>query len=75
MHRMAALVAERAEVFGEIDVLDAGLLRSYTGFIVEFAVNGIDYFAGWPSKLQGEIPPVPPRVRRPGAASRSASSA
>ena len=60
MHRMAALVAERAEVFGEIDVLDAGLLRSYTGFIVEFAVNGIDYFAGWPSKLQGEIPPVPP---------------
>ncbi len=59
MHRMAALVAERADVFGEIDVLDAGLLRSYTGFIVEFAVNGIDYFAGWPSKLRGEIPPVP----------------
>ena len=59
MHRMAALVAERAEVFAEIDVLDAGLLRSYTGFIVEFAVNGIDYFAGWPSKLHGEIPAVP----------------
>ena len=59
MHRMAALVAERAEIFAEIDVLDAGLLRSYTGFIVDFAVNGIDYFAGWPSKLQGEVPPVP----------------
>ena len=59
MHRMAALVAERAEVFGEIDVLDAGLLRSYTTFVVEFAVNGIDYFAGWPSKLRGEIPAVP----------------
>ena len=28
------------EVFGELDVLDAGLLRMYRGFIVEFAVRG-----------------------------------
>ena len=56
---MAALVAERGELFGEIDVLDAGLLRTYTGFIVQFAVDGIEYFSGWPSKLQGSIPPVP----------------
>ena len=56
---MAAIVAERGELFGEIDVLDAGLLRTYTGFIVQFAVDGIEYFSGWPSKLQGSIPPVP----------------
>ena len=30
LRNMAALVAERGELFGEVDVLDAGLLRTYT---------------------------------------------
>ena len=65
-----------ADVFAEIDVLDAGLLRSYTGFIVEFAVNGIDYFAGWPSKLERRRSrPCPPSSPCTQSASRSASSA
>ena len=59
LRNMAALVAERGDLFGEIDVLDAGLLRIYTGFIVQFAVDGIEYFSGWPSKLHGSIPAVP----------------
>jgi acyl-CoA reductase-like NAD-dependent aldehyde dehydrogenase len=70
LRKMAALVAERGDQFAELDVLDAGLLRMYTGFIVQFAVDGIDYYAGWPSKLQGSIPAVPPefavyQVREP----------
>lgn len=60
LRRMGALLAERGDEFAELDVIDAGLLRFYTGFIVQFAVDGIDYFAGWPSKLQGTIPPVAP---------------
>ena len=59
LRKLGALVAERGDQFAELDVLDAGLLRWYTGFIVQFAVDGIDYFAGWPTKLQGSIPPVP----------------
>lgn len=59
LRRLGALVAEHGSEFAEIDVLDAGLLRTYTGFVVQFAVDGIDYFAGWPSKLAGSIPPVP----------------
>jgi aldehyde dehydrogenase (NAD+) len=59
LRRMASLVAERGEQFAELDVIDAGLLRAYTGFIVQFAVDGIDYYAGWPSKLTGSIPSVP----------------
>ena len=59
LRNMAALVAERGELFGEVDVLDAGLLRTYTGFIVQFAVDGLEYFSGWPSKLQGAVPAVP----------------
>ncbi len=59
LRKMAALVAERGELFGEIDVLDAGLLRMYTEFVVQFAVDGIEYFSGWPTKLHGSIPAVP----------------
>jgi acyl-CoA reductase-like NAD-dependent aldehyde dehydrogenase len=59
LRRMAAIVAERGEEFSDLDVIDAGLLKVYTGFIVQFAVDGIEYFAGWPSKISGEIPPVP----------------
>src|SRR4051812_47492303 len=59
LRRLAELLAERGEAFAEIDVLDAGLLRMYTGFIVEAAVSTTEYYAGWPSKLEGRIPAVP----------------
>jgi acyl-CoA reductase-like NAD-dependent aldehyde dehydrogenase len=60
LRRLADLLAERGDLFGELDVLDAGLLRWYTTFIVEAAVNSIEYYAGWPSKLEGIIPATPP---------------
>jgi phenylacetaldehyde dehydrogenase len=60
LRRLAALLAERGDLFGELDVLDAGLLRTYTTFIVQAAVDAVDYFAGWPSKVEGTIPAVPP---------------
>jgi acyl-CoA reductase-like NAD-dependent aldehyde dehydrogenase len=59
LRTLGRLLAERGDEFAEIDVIDAGLLRTYCGFIVQFAVDGIDYYAGWPSKLYGAIPPVP----------------
>jgi acyl-CoA reductase-like NAD-dependent aldehyde dehydrogenase len=59
LHKLATLLAERAETFAEIDVIDSGLLKFYEGFIVQFAVDGIDYYAGWPTKLEGSIPAVP----------------
>jgi len=70
LRKVSALLAERGDLFGETDVIDSGLLRFYTGFIVQFAVDGIDYYSGWPSKLTGTIPPVPPeftvyQVREP----------
>jgi acyl-CoA reductase-like NAD-dependent aldehyde dehydrogenase len=59
LRRLAELLAERGDVFGELDVIDAGLLRTYTTFVVEAAVGAVEYYAGWPSKLQGAIPAVP----------------
>jgi acyl-CoA reductase-like NAD-dependent aldehyde dehydrogenase len=55
LRRYAELVAENADVFSDIDVLDAGLLKPYTGFVAQVAVDGINYYAGWPTKIQGSI--------------------
>jgi acyl-CoA reductase-like NAD-dependent aldehyde dehydrogenase len=59
LRALAALIAEHADELAELDVIDSGLLRTYAGFIVQFAVDGIDYYSGWPSKLHGRIPAVP----------------
>jgi acyl-CoA reductase-like NAD-dependent aldehyde dehydrogenase len=59
LRRLAALIGEHGEELAELDVIDSGLLRVYAGFIVQFAVDGIDYYSGWPSKLHGSIPAVP----------------
>jgi len=59
LRRMSTLLAERATTFAESDTIDSGLLRWYTDGMVDFALNSIDYFAGWPTKIEGSIPPVP----------------
>lgn len=59
LHRFAQLIDENRTIFGDLDALDAGLLRTYTAFLEDFGVNATHYFAGWPSKLLGSIPPVP----------------
>src|SRR5882762_2775804 len=48
LRRLADLVAEHREVFSDIDVLDAGLLRSYARQIAQGAVSSVSYYAGWP---------------------------
>jgi aldehyde dehydrogenase (NAD+) len=59
LRRLAALIAEHGDELAELDVIDSGLLRFYAGFIVQFAVDGIEYYSGWPSKLHGSIPAAP----------------
>jgi acyl-CoA reductase-like NAD-dependent aldehyde dehydrogenase len=59
LRRLAALVEERRTLFGESDTIDSGLLRWYTDAMVDFAVGSTEYFSGWPSKIEGTIPPVP----------------
>jgi acyl-CoA reductase-like NAD-dependent aldehyde dehydrogenase len=62
LRRLAELFADRVSVFSDLDTLDAGLLKGYTEAIGQFAVAGLDYFAGWPSKISGTIPAVSPDV-------------
>jgi acyl-CoA reductase-like NAD-dependent aldehyde dehydrogenase len=59
LRRFAALIAERSDEIAELDVIDSGLIRLYAGFIVQFAVDGIEYYSGWPTKMHGTIPATP----------------
>jgi acyl-CoA reductase-like NAD-dependent aldehyde dehydrogenase len=62
LRRLSELFAANGAVFGDLDTLDAGLLRGYTDAIVQFALAGLDYYAGWPSKINGTIPATGPDV-------------
>jgi acyl-CoA reductase-like NAD-dependent aldehyde dehydrogenase len=62
LRRLSQTFADYGDVFSDLDVLDAGLLKPYTGFIVQAAIDGLDYYAGWPTKISGTIPAVPTDV-------------
>ena len=59
LRKLTALIAEHADELADLDVIDSGLLRMYAGFIAQFAVDGLEYYSGWPTKLHGTIPAVP----------------
>jgi acyl-CoA reductase-like NAD-dependent aldehyde dehydrogenase len=59
LRRLAQLIADNADELADLDVIDSGLTRVYAGFIVQFAVDGIEYYSGWPTKMHGSIPATP----------------
>jgi acyl-CoA reductase-like NAD-dependent aldehyde dehydrogenase len=54
----AALVDRHRADFAHLDVVEGGLLAGYSRFVVQFAIDMIHYYAGWPTKLHGSIPAV-----------------
>lgn len=58
LRRLSSLYADWGSVLSDLDALDAGLLKPYTGFIVQAAIDGIDYYSGWPTKIAGSVPPT-----------------
>ena len=59
LRKLAGLLADHADELADLDVIDSGLLRMYAGFIAQFAVDGLEYYSGWPTKLHGAVPAVP----------------
>jgi acyl-CoA reductase-like NAD-dependent aldehyde dehydrogenase len=60
LRRFADLIEERGADLADLDSLDAGVLSKWCSYIVSFTVEALQYNAGWPSKLEGSIPPVGP---------------
>ena len=60
LHRLATLVEDHVATIGDLDALDAGILRKYADYIAQYSANALRYYAGWPTKLVGQLPPVGP---------------
>ena len=56
LRRLARLYEEHRELLSDLDVLEGGVLRGYSGFMVQLAIDIIDYYAGWPTKMHGTLP-------------------
>lgn len=62
LRRLSRLIDDNRDLLADIDVIDGGLVRAYSEFIVKFGQDAVDYYAGWPTKLHGEMPACPPDV-------------
>jgi phenylacetaldehyde dehydrogenase len=57
--RLAAAIEARAEDFATLEALDNGkTVRSALGYDVDGAVAWFEYFAGWPTRLEGSTIPT-----------------
>src|ERR1700722_475656 len=56
LHRFAELIHAHAGTIAELDTLDDGIQSAFTAFYMNLAMELVDYFAGWPSKIHGTIP-------------------
>ena len=59
MHRLADLMAQNADELAELEALDNGKPVAYAKAVdVAGAVAHLQYYAGWPTKIEGETIPV-----------------
>ncbi|MDA4845776.1 aldehyde dehydrogenase family protein [Hoeflea poritis] len=57
--RLAELVDQRAEIFGQLDALDNGKPFAVARDVdAAYSARHLRYFAGWPSKIEGATIPV-----------------
>jgi acyl-CoA reductase-like NAD-dependent aldehyde dehydrogenase len=60
LRRLAQLLEAHRELLMDLDVLEGGVIRSYSGFMVQLGIDIVDYYAGWPTKLHGSMPASSP---------------
>ncbi|MFD1507244.1 aldehyde dehydrogenase family protein [Georgenia yuyongxinii] len=57
--RLARLVEQHADELAEIEVVDGGWLRQAARDVeIDLTVRHLDYFGGWPTKIEGNTIPV-----------------
>jgi acyl-CoA reductase-like NAD-dependent aldehyde dehydrogenase len=62
LRRLGELIEANRDLLMDLDVIDGGLVRAYSEFIVKFGQDAIAYYSGWPTKLHGSTPAGPPDV-------------
>ena len=59
LRRLSVLIDKSRDLLTDLDVLDGGVVKTYSAFIVQFGIDTVDYFSGWPTKLHGSTPAAP----------------
>jgi acyl-CoA reductase-like NAD-dependent aldehyde dehydrogenase len=59
LRRLSSLLGKSRELLSDLDVLDGGVVQAYSAFIVQFGIDAVDYYSGWPTKLHGTMPAAP----------------
>jgi acyl-CoA reductase-like NAD-dependent aldehyde dehydrogenase len=62
MHRMAALVREQLDDLAVLEVRDCGKPIADARADIDEVAFMLDYYAGWATKISGDIPPVGPHA-------------
>lgn len=62
LRRLASLLEENREVMLDLDMLDGGIIRSHAPFFVQFGIDTVHYYAGWPTKIEGRLAPTAPNL-------------
>jgi len=62
LRRLGALLEENRDVLIDLDMLDGGIIRAQAPFFVQFGIDITNYYAGWPSKIEGIVSPTGPKV-------------
>ena len=70
LRRLSQLLDAHRELLMDLDVLEGGVIRSYSAFMVQLGIDIVDYYAGWPTKMHGLMPASAPdlvvqQVREP----------
>lgn len=70
LRRLSQLLDAHRELLMDLDVLEGGVIRTYSAFMVQLGIDIVDYYAGWPTKMHGSIPATTPdlvvqQVREP----------
>lgn len=60
LRKLSQLLDAHRELLSDLDVLEGGVLRAYSGFMVQLGIDIVDYYAGWPTKMHGSVPASPP---------------
>ena len=59
MGRLARLLEQHADELAEIEMIDGGWLRDAAKNVeIDLSIKHLDYFSGWPSKIEGNTIPT-----------------
>jgi len=58
LRRLAQLIQDNRAVFKDLDALEGGVTGQHSEFSIQYATDITNYYAGWPTKIQGGMPPA-----------------